>query len=147
MLFAKLIWYQVDILEFTLYLLDHHHVWRSLDLTLDIWWNGLLPPFFLMCLFKKMQLYFAHLSFLYFKKTQLFFTGIFSFASRNPRGSGYLCCYQLNYPNLQLFSYVSGYLVLPSLTVYFIKLSDDSLQSEFIRMFLWRNLLTIRYCM
>ena len=45
-----------------------------------------------------MQLYFAHLYFLYFKKTQLFFTGIFSFASRNPRGSGYLCCYQLNYP-------------------------------------------------
>ena len=98
MLFGKLIWYQVDILEFTLYLLDHHHVWRSLDLTLDIWWNGLLTPFFLMCLFKKMQLYFAHLSFLYFKKTQLFFTGIFSFAFRNPQESGYLCCYQLNYP-------------------------------------------------
>ena len=47
---------------------------------------------------KKMQLYFAHLSFLYFKKTQLFFTGIFSFAFRNPQESGYLCCYQLNYP-------------------------------------------------
>ena len=101
MLFGKLIWYQVDILEFTLYLLDHHHVWQSLDLTLDIWWNGLLDPFFLMCLFLKKRCNFILLTSLFFiLKRPNFFSLESSLLhlDRNPRWSGYLCFYPPNYP-------------------------------------------------